>query len=243
MPARALYRKLDFVDYFKAFAQIRDEWIEQFISHPKCLIALEAFVTNGVVVGRVVHFLAAELPKLDRVGEKILLQSARRYFLPKEDARHIKVDEDVKMKYVELLPDASTKGTKSDFWSSDCWPPRSIQVHEESKKTWDAICRQNQAQYLEYWKVANYREYAALFGNGPLLAKIDAFNRRLDDMEPWDHVADIEHLASSDLPSLEASLRPVLLAHLSRDIRFGLVDIPTGLQTAFPQVYAERGIS
>lgn len=75
-----------------------------------------------------------------------------------------------------------------------------------------------------------------------LLAKIDAFNRRLDDMEPWDHVADIERFAASELPSIEGSLRSVVLAHLGRDIQFGIVEIPTNLQAAFPQIYAERGI-
>jgi hypothetical protein len=62
-------------------------------------------------------------------------------------------------------------------------------------------------------------------------------------MEPWDHVADIEHLAGSDLPSLEASLRRVVLAHVGRDIQCGIVEIPPDLQAEFPQIYAERGIS
>jgi hypothetical protein len=243
MPTRASYRKLDFVDYFKAFAQTPDEWIEAFISHQKCLAVLEAFVTDRVALGRAVQFLSTEMPKFNPVMEKTLRQSARRYLLPKEDPRHIEVSEDVKRKYAELLPDVSTKGTKRDFWSSDRESTRSIHVYGEREKLWGAILSQERTQYVEYWKVANYEEHDALLTNRALLARIDAYNRRLDDMEPWDHLADIERLAASDLPSLEKPLRSLALAHLSRDIRTGVIEIPTDLQPDFPQIYAERGIS
>jgi phage terminase Nu1 subunit (DNA packaging protein) len=41
---------------------------------------------------------------------------------------------------------------------------------------------------------------------------------------------------------VETSLRSFVLAHLGRDIQFGIVEIPTDLQTEFPEIYAERGI-
>jgi hypothetical protein len=126
MPSRASYRKLDFVDYFDAFTQIQDKWIEQFISNPKCLVALEVFATNRVVFGRAVHFLTTELPKLDSVMGNILLQSTRRYFLSREDARHIEVGKNVKAQYPELRADASIKEPQKGFWSS--WSPHVIRV-------------------------------------------------------------------------------------------------------------------
>jgi hypothetical protein len=115
MSERALYRKLDFVYYFKAFTQTQDEWIEEFVRDQKHLATLEAFVTNRVVLGSAIHFLASAFPRRAPMMAKCLRQSARRYFLPKEDPRHIEVSDDVRRRYAELLPDKSIKGTKQDF--------------------------------------------------------------------------------------------------------------------------------
>jgi hypothetical protein len=243
MSARASYRKLDFVDYFKALTQTQDRWIEEFVSDKKRRAILEAFVTGHVTLGRALDFLLGEFPKLKLAWamEQCLRQSARRCFLPKEDPRHINVGDDVRKGYAEILSDVSTKGAKSDFWFSPD-SSGSFFKREEARGLCSFIRRDEERQYVEYWKIANWEEYEALLTNRPLLARIDAFNRRLDDMEPHDHVADIRDFAASQLPSLETSLRSLVLAHLGRDIQFGIVEIPTDLQADFPQIYAERGI-
>ena len=243
MSARASYRKLDFVDYFKALTQTQDKWIEEFVSDKKRLAILEAFVTDRVTLGRALDFLLSEFPKL-KLGwamEQCLRQSARRYVLPKGDARHISVGDDDRKDYAEILSDVSTKGAKNEFWYSPD-SSGSFSKGEEARGLCSFIRRDEERQYVDYWKIANWGEYQALLANRPLLARIDAFNRRLGDMGPHDHVADIRHFAASQLPSLETSLRSIVLAHLSRDIRFGIVEIPTDLQADFPQIYAKRGI-
>jgi len=234
------------VDYFKALTQTQDKWIEEFVSDQKRLAILEAFATGRVTLGRALDFLLSEFPKL-RLGwamEQCLRQSVRRYFLPKEDPRHINVGADIRKDFAKILSDVLTKGAKNDFWFSpdSGTSGSSFSKHEEAKGLYSFIRRDEEKQYVDYWKIANWEEYEALLANRPLLAKIEAFNRRLDDMEPHDHVADIEHFAAPQLPSLESSLRYLVLAHMSRDIRFGILQIPTDLQTDFPEIYAERGI-
>ena len=83
----ASYKKLDFVDYFKALTQTQEKWIEEFVGDQKRLAILEAFVTDRVTLGRALDFLLSEFPKLRLAWamEQCLRQSARRYFLPKED--------------------------------------------------------------------------------------------------------------------------------------------------------------
>lgn len=239
MLARASYRKLDFVDYFKALTHTHDGWIEEFISDQRRLAILEAFAIGRVTLGPALDFLAREFPR-QRIGwEQCLRHSARRYFLPKEDPRHINVGEEVKARYEALLSGFSPKGVGSAFWFS---PGQSFSKREEAKGLWSFILREEERQYIDYWKVANWEEFGALLGNRRLLAKIDAFNRRLDAMEPHDHIVDIEPLATAQIPSLGISLRYLVLAHLSRDIQSGIVQIPTNLETEFPQIYAERGI-
>lgn len=243
MSARASYRKLDFVDYFKAFTHTEDKWIKEFVSDRKRLAILEAFVTGRVTLGRALDFLLSEFPKLRPAlpMEQCLRQSARRCLLPKEDPRHINVGEGVRRGYVDILSDGSTKGVGNDFWYSPD-SSGSFSKSAEARGLYSFIRRHEERQYVDYWKIANWEEYEALLASRPLLAKIDAYNRRLDDMEPHDHVVDIMDFAAFQLPSVQASLRSMVFAHLSRDIRFGIVEIPTDLQAEFPQIYAERGI-
>jgi hypothetical protein len=244
MSARASYRKLDFVDYFKALTQTQDKWIEEFVGDRTRLALLEAFATDRVTLGRALDFLLSEFPKskLGWAMEQCLRQSARRYFLPKEDPRHITISDDVRKGYTGIL-EGALKGAKDNFWfAGGGGTSGSFSSREEAGRLCCSIRRDEERQYVDYWKIANWEEYGALLTNRPLLAKIDAFNRRLDSMEPHDHVADIWNFAASCLPSLQTSLRSLVFAHLSRDIQFGIVEIPTDLQADFPQIYAERGI-
>lgn len=243
MAERAHYKKLDFVSYFKAFTEIRDEWIEQFISRPKCLAALEAFTSDRAILGRVLFALADELSDFHgSVHRKIVLQAARRHDLPRDDPRHIDVSDEIKKKYFEFFPNLSVKGNMQDFWHMERRPAGWISVHGGTEKLWSTIRHEEEIQYVDYWKIANREEYDSLLSNRALLAKIDAFNRKQDDMEPWDHSVDIENFAGSDLQSLELSLRSIVLAHLSRDIRFGIIEIPADIQKSFQRIYADRGI-
>jgi hypothetical protein len=232
MPDSASYRKLDFVDYFKALTETRDEWVDEFVGHPKCLAVLKAVVSNRVILGRALGYLVSEFPERAWIMEKALRQSARRYDLPEQDPRRIVVSADAKRIYAELLANVSARDAETDYWFSQ----------GRTSELWSDILWDEQRQYVDYWKVANYEEYEGLLANRALLAKIDAFNRRLGEMEPENHVADIAEFAASQLPSLETSLRSLVLAHLSRDVRLGIVEIPPDLRADFPAIYAERGI-
>lgn len=157
MLERAHYTKLDFVEYFGAFTQTRDEWIEQFVSRPKRLAILEAFATNRAILGRAVFCIRDETPGLSAFSSltNVLKQSARRYDLPKEDPRHIEVSADVKREYAELLPDASVKGSKDDFWYGEMRSPGFISKYGDTEKSWRDIRYDDERLYVEYWKVAN----------------------------------------------------------------------------------------
>jgi hypothetical protein len=240
----ARYKKLDFVDYFKAFTQTQDEWIAQLVAHPKYLAVIEAFATDRVTLGRAAFFLEGELPRpLNTIVARVLKHATRRRDLPKEDARHIVISDDIKKDFAELLPEKRVKGTDRDFWRVEKRPAGSINTYGETEQLWTSIRFDEERQYSDYWKIANREEYDGLLCNRALLARIDAFNNRVSlDMEPWDHIADIEKSFGSSVPSLEPRLRSHVLADLSGDIAFGLVDLPKGLKEEFPETYAERGI-
>lgn len=243
MAERAHYKKLDFVDYFKALTETRDEWIEQFISRPKCLAVLEALVSDCTVLGRALFAVADELSDFHRsVHSNIVLQAARRHDLPETDPRHISFHGASKSQYPEFFPAPSVKGTAQDFWHVERRPAEAINVYEGTEISWSAIRSQNEMQYLDYWKLTNHEEYHRLLAHRVLLAMVDAFDRRQDDLEPWDHLGYVVEFAGSDLPSLEPRLRPWVLAHFCRDIRLGIIELPDDLQRDFPQTYADRGI-
>jgi hypothetical protein len=60
----AHYKRLDFVDHFGALTTVQHGEIDRFVSHPKCLAVLEAFVTDRVNFGRAAWFLTIEFPTL-----------------------------------------------------------------------------------------------------------------------------------------------------------------------------------
>jgi hypothetical protein len=237
MQDSARYKKLDFVDYFKAMTQTREEGISKFINHPKCLAALDAFCNNKVILGRTAQFVEEQLRIHPSACLGLLKQAARRHDLPTTDVRYIGISDQTHAEEERL----SAAGFWSLEWRRSGW--NLFHSGDETEKLWKVILRADQAQYVEYWKAANREEYEHLFLDRELLARIDAFNRRQDEFEPWDHVYSLEKFAGHHLASLETRMRGLVLAHFSRDIERGIVAIPTNLRTQFPHIYAERGIT
>ena len=135
--------------------------------------------------------------------------------------------------------------SEAKFWLTDNRPPKAdglFRMIGETEFLWRTIKYEESVQYIEYWKIANWEEYSGLLKEGELLARIDAFNRRKDQQEPHDHVAELDKFCGHLLPSLATELRRVPLAHLSRDIERGIVEIPTDLRRRFPEIYAARAI-
>jgi len=236
MIGSAYYKKLDLVDYLDALSPVPPPVLARFRANVKCLAAFAAFASDEARLGQAAYF--CQQTSLDGWSCPLILKRlARRHDLPRQDPRH------------EAIADAACAEqamlAETKFWLTDNRPSRldgTFRMVGETEFTWSTIKHDEQLQYIEYWKIANWEEYSGLLKEGDLLARIDAFNRRQDQQEPHDHVVELADFRGHLLPSLAPELRWLPLAHLSRDIRCGIVEIPTDLSRHFPEIYAARGI-
>jgi hypothetical protein len=112
MPEHAHYKKLDFVDYFKALTQTKDDWIERFAGRSKCVAILEAFTSGRTILGKALFALSDELTDIHpSTLSAVFLQAARRHTPSDKDPRHISFGESLQRKYPEFFPGRSVKGT------------------------------------------------------------------------------------------------------------------------------------
>jgi hypothetical protein len=236
MTGSAYYKKLDLVDYLDALSPVSPTILATFKANIKCLAAFAAFASDEATLGQAANFVG-EQTSLDWLScRSILKRLARRHELPRQDPRHEEIADAARAEQAML--------SETKFWLTHN-PPEAdglLRVIGETEFLWRTIKHQETLQYIDYWKIANWEEYSGLLKEGELLARIDAFNRRQDQQEPHDHVAELEKFCGHLLPSLAPELRWLPLAHLSRDIRYGIVEIPTDLRRDFPEIYAARGI-
>jgi hypothetical protein len=237
MTGSAYYKKLDLVDYLDALSPVSPTALARFMSNVKCLAAFAAFASDEATLGQAANFVG-ERTSFDSLScRSILKRLARRHDLPRQDPRHEEISDAARAEQAMLL--------ETKIWLTDNRPPEAdglFRIVGETEFLWRTIRYEERLQYIEYWKIANWEEYSGLLKEGELLARIDAFNRRQDQQEPHDHVAELDKFCGHLLPSLAPELRRLPLAHLSRDVRHGIVEIPTDLKRHFPEIYAAREI-
>ncbi|GEP58969.1 hypothetical protein [Reyranella soli] len=238
MTGSAYYKKLDLVDYLDALSPVLPAVLARFTANVKCLAAFAAFASDEATLGQATYFCSQHTSLDARSCRTILKRLARRHDLPRQDPRHEEIADAARAEQAML---SATK-----FWLTDNRPPEAdglLRMIGETEFLWRTIKYEEGLQYIEYWKIANWDEYSGLLKEGELLARIDAFNRRQDQQEPHDHVAELNEFCGHLLPSLAPELRWLPLAHLGRDIRCGIVEIPTDLRRHFQEIYAARGLS
>jgi hypothetical protein len=237
MRGSAYYKKLDLVDYLDALSPVSPAALARFMGSIKCLGAFAAFASDEATLGQAANFVG-EQTSLDWLScRSILKRLARRHDLPRQDPRHEAIADAARAEQAML--------SETKYWLTDNRPPEAdglFRMVGETEFLWRTIKHEERVQYIEYWKIANWEEYSGLLKEGELLARIDAFNRRQDQQEPHDHVAELDKFCGHLLPSLAPELRWLPLTHLGRDIRCGIVEIPTDLRPHFPEIYAARGI-
>lgn len=237
MTGSAYYKKLDLVDYLDALSPVSPTVLARFKASVKCLAAFAAFAGDEVGLGQAAYFCWQQTSLDGWSCRSVLKRLARRHDLPRQDPRHEAIVDAARVEQAML--------SETKFWLTDNRPPEAgvfFRMIGETEFLWRTIKYEERVQYIEYWKIANWEEYSGLLKEGELLARIDAFNRRQDQQEPHDHVAELDKFSGHLLPSLAPELRRVSLAHLSRDIERGIVEIPTDLRRHFPEIYAARGI-
>jgi hypothetical protein len=236
MKSKGRYRRFDFVDYFAAMTPIQTSWVMKFTNDSGCLAALDAFFHDKVILGCGAQFVEEQLSAHPMVCLALLKQLARRHNLPTTDARHVRISSEAHAE--------QERRSALGFWGQERRPKgwSLFRSGDETEKDYRAILHDNRREYGEFWKISNRQEYESLLEDLELLTMIDAFNNRKDDLEPWDHVAQLARFGERHLSSAEARVRDYLLAQFGSHVERGLIEIPPNLKELYPKVYADRGI-
>jgi hypothetical protein len=249
----ASYKAATFIDHFRARNReaFGDEQLHEYMSRPRCLASSHALYAGDLNQSAATWYVRDELQeifdlRLDRTRfwsfpehcVELVTHVARYFYLPTNDSE--------KPLYDKTLVRGLSETYKSDLGLHEpaIWRVRVARFETGPASTLhDAspIYREHRDfdEYLRYWRATHSRKVDDLLHNRLFCAGIHALTlRAADNTTPAPVLSALDASFSGKLqPLLFRRLRHHLYVGLAADVEAGLLRLPRGLRSEFPDIY------
>jgi hypothetical protein len=256
MSSHFTYDEVDLVDYFARTIDVLDKYVVRVAEVPKCLAAIDSFVTTPMRLAKVLFLLGDELDRLQipplggsppMRGRRrryplsyisVIKQVARRIDLDAGDPRSFRISAEAKQEFRAFYEFAPMSELDFQVWLNSDAP---FEIYDrDAEEIWETLRRRDTAEYLWYWQVSHADILRELLFDRRFLAGLEASYARRSGADPSDIFGMLDQIAAHRIRGLSITLRFTLYGSLARRVAVGLVRIPHGLKSEFPEYYADE---